>query len=608
VFAAALFFLWPVRGDDCLNLIFSDLCKEYNGKNVFENISGEINGIERIGLVGANGVGKTTLARILAGLETVYEGKVECWPNNAKIMYIEQNPVYHKNITVYQFVFEAASLNYDGDADIDIVVKKALNDADLGAETWEQRASSLSGGEKTRLLLCRAVVGHYDLLILDEPTNHLDMTGCEWLEDLVRRIDKPMLVISHDRAFLDSVADKIWELTPGGLKAYKGNYSAYKAQKEADERSAAREYHKHQAKIAHLKSVIAERRGWYNNAHKSAGQNDFYRSKAKKHAKVIKAKEKELIRVEAEGVERPQNMPTPAFEVINKNIAGIRFPPVLIRGKDLHKAYGSRTVFSGASFTIKRRDRIAVIGQNGAGKTTLLKVMTGIDTDYRGTVSISPAVRVGYFAQELDNLKNDATILDEALTEGATVADARLLLACLLFRGDDVYKRIANLSMGEKGRVAFAKLILSGANLLVLDEPTNYMDIESREKIEDVLEDFDGCIVIVSHDRYLVQRLADRIFLIEDQRLHCYEGDYNYFVKKRTEQRAEKEIGAEYRRLTDDISRLECELAFLGGQLNIVADDQEKEILNRRFIETARELNRNKERLINLKATIGVND
>ena len=220
---------------------------------------------------------------------------------------------------------------------------------------WRQRAQSLSGGEKTKLLLCSALLKDYDLLILDEPTNHLDMESCAWLEEFAARQSKPMLIISHDRYFLDNTANRIWELTPQGLKVYEGNYSAYRDQKEIEQRSVTREYQKQQARIQHLKQVIYERKGWYESAHKSAGQNDFYRSKAKKHAGVLKAKERELARIEAERIDKPRKEVSPAFEVINKGVSGQKLPPYLVKGKGITKAFGQKVLFEDAAFNIKRR-------------------------------------------------------------------------------------------------------------------------------------------------------------------------------------------------------------------------------------------------------------
>jgi len=580
-----------------MSLRFQGLCKSYQGKTVFENISGSINDKDKIGLIGINGIGKTTLARILAGEETADQGEVMLSPADSKILYIEQYPVFDDNISVYDELFRLAISDSSSNIyDVETKVKMTLNKVGLDQLKWGQRAASLSGGEKTKLALCKGMVSSYDLLILDEPTNHLDLKSYDWLEEFVRSLDKPILVISHDRYFLDNVVNKIWELSAKGIKVYPGNYSDYKVQKENELKTVTREYEKQQMEIRHLKEVINERKNWYENAHKAAGTHDFYRSKAKKHANVFKAKRKQLERIEKAAISKPEKITAPGFQVINKNIIGTKLPRFLVRGKNLSKSYGEKKILRGVSFDIRRGDKIAVIGDNGVGKTTFLKTICGLES-YSGTININPSVKIGYFAQELDSLHHDASVLEDVLSVGATVDDARSILAALLFRGDDVYKKIADLSMGEKGRVVFAKLILSGANLLVLDEPTNYMDIPSKEKIEDVLDEYMGSIIFVSHDRYFIKRLANRVFVIDNQNLYCYDGDYEYYLAKCKEQKMNEKIGVKYKDIAESISRLECELAFLGGRLNEVVDEEEKEALSKKFLEVAKELNKQKERL-----------
>lgn len=578
-----------------MSLRFQGLCKSYQGKMVFENISGSINGKDKIGLIGINGIGKTTLARILAGEELYDQGEIKLSPADSTILYIEQHPVFDINISVYDELFRlAVSDSSSKITDIETKVKMTLNKVSLDQQKWGQRAASLSGGEKTKLALCKAMVSSYDLLILDEPTNHLDLKSYDWLEEFMHSLEQPILVISHDRYFLDNVVNKIWELTAKGIKVYPGNYSDYKVQKENELKTIAREYEKQQMEIRHLREVINERKNWYQGAHKAAGTNDFYRSKAKKHASVFKAKRKQLERIERDEISKPEKPTAPGFQVINKNIIGTKFPRFLVRGKNLSKSFDEKVILRGVSFDIRRSDKIAVIGDNGAGKTTFLKTICGLEK-YSGTVSINPSVKIGYFAQELDSLHHDVSVLDDVLSVGAAVDDAMSILAALLFRGDDVYKKIANLSMGEKGRVVFAKLILSGANLLVLDEPTNYMDIPSKEKIEDVLDEFMGSIIFISHDRYFIKRLANRVFVIDNQNLYCYDGDFEYYLTKCREQKRKEEIGAEYNDLAENISRLECELAFLGGKLNEVLDEEEKELLSKKYLAVAKELNKHKE-------------
>lgn len=580
-----------------MNINFTQLSKSYKEKTVFEKITGQISEGDKVGLVGVNGVGKTTLAKLLAGLEEKDSGTISYSPSFMRVLYIEQYPVFDENLTVYDEAFKVASYSHGSRPDIETIVEKNLVKVGLEDDKWGQKAMSLSGGEKTKLTLFKACVSEFDFLILDEPTNHLDTGSLEWLEEFVLKIDKPILVISHDRFFLDKVANKIWELTSWELKAYEGNYSSYKVQRGIEIKGLTKEYNKQQMKISQLKQEINDRKNWYNSAHKAAGTNDFYRSKAKKHAKVLKAKQRQLERIEKEKIDKPEKPVSPAFEIINKNIADRKLPKFLVQGKNLCKRFDNRQIFQDVSFNIRRQDKIALIGENGVGKTTLLKIICGLDEDFSGKLEISPSVKIGYFAQELDNLNSEATILDDVLIEGYTVEETRLLLASLLFRGDDVFKKIGNLSMGERGRVTFAKLILSGANLLVLDESTNYMDIISKEKIEEVLEEFSGSIIFVSHDRYFVRRLANKIFTIEDRKLHCFEGDYEYYLTKRKHQEKNKEIGADYRTISENIKRLELELAFLSGKLDKTMDEEEKEKLNEKFLAVARELNKNRELL-----------
>ncbi|MGI6097234.1 MAG: ribosomal protection-like ABC-F family protein [Dethiobacteria bacterium] len=583
-----------------MNLYFNNICKSYGGKMVLENISGAINAGKKIGLVGRNGVGKTTLARILAGQETCDRGQIKLAPAEGKVFYLDQQPKYAEKDTVYATILWAVKSNDRVMEDIkaEAKVKKVLNMLGIEQKKWGQEANNLSGGEKTKLALCQLIVSYFDLLLLDEPTNHLDLKNCEWLEVFLADLAKPMIVISHDRFFLNQLVNEIWELTPCELKVYKGNYSAYKRQKEIEERNLFKEYDKQQTRIRQLKQVISERKNWYQSAHTAAGKNDFYRSKAKKHASILKAKKKELERIEKEKIPKPSKLPAPAFQLINKHVLGDKVPPYLVRAENINKSFASRVLFQDISFCIKRGEKIVLLGENGIGKTTLLKIIAGFEDDYSGKVSISSAVKSGYFAQEMDCLDYEATVLDEVLTVGAGIEEARLLLASLLFRGDEVFKKIDNLSMGEKGRVAFVKLILSGANLLILDEPTNYMDIESKEKMEEVLMDYKGSVLFVSHDRYFVRRLANKVWEIVDGRLHTYEGNYEYYLSKRRKENIIQEnehvnnqSGIGVQELAETITRLECELAFLGGKLDQTKDEKEKEKLQERFLRLARELN-----------------
>jgi len=584
-----------------MNLYFENLCKTYDGKTVFDNISGRIDEGDKIGIIGANGVGKTTLIRLILGIEEADKGRIQYPSLPLKTLYIEQSPMFSKDISVYEAVYNALMGSGVEVDEADMKVQKALGILGFPKEIWNQKAVNLSGGEKTKLLLCKMIVSDFDFLILDEPTNHLDMKTCQWLEEYLSSLKKTILVVSHDRYFLDKVVNRIWELSADRLEAYEGNYTDYKVQKEDEIKNIIKEYNKQQREIQNLKKVISERKNWYASAHKSAGQNDFLRAKAKKHASIFKAMERKLEKLEASRIDKPREAVSPAFDIINKNNTLEKLPPYLVKAQGITKYFNNRLIFKNISFNIRRGDKIALIGPNGTGKTTLLRIINNIDNEYEGDLTINPSIRVGYLDQELNNLDNKKTILENIMSQEISIGEARLLLACLLFRGDDVYKKVDNLSMGEKGRVAFAKLILSGANLLILDEPTNYMDILSKEKIEEVLQDFAGAVIFVSHDRYFIKRIANRIFRLEDKKLKCYDGDYNYYISKDRQENFHSEFSMDYNRINNEINRLENELAFLSGKLAQELEEEEKQVLDRRFIEIARQLNEYKDIIKNRK-------
>jgi len=556
---------------------FQGLTKSFTDKTIFRNLSGIITKGDRIGLVGANGAGKTTLAKIIAGIERADEGQIVLQPVWGKIAYAEQLEEFQAGCTVFAEVQAEAGTSPER-------VYLVLEKMGLPQGLWQREARRLSGGEKTKLSLCKVMVQEFDLLILDEPTNHLDLDSLGVLEEYLLSLNKPQLVISHDRFFLDRIATCIWELTTSGLKSYPGNYTAYRQQKAIELKEQNREYEKQQRRIAELKEEIHRRSSWYNGAHKAAGQNDFYRSKAKKHAQRSKAKKRELARLEANKIRKPQREVSPAFEIINKQLLNLRLPKFLIKAKSLSKSYGDQNVFQNLSFDLCRGDKVALIGPNGSGKTTFLKIIAGQES-YDGTIEISPQVRIGYFSQELTDLDPNRTILEE-VAASCDLGEARLLLACLLFRGDAVEKKIASLSMGEKARVAFAKLVLSGANLLLLDEPTNYLDINSREKMEEVLADFQGSLLFVSHDRYFIDKLAQKIAVLANSTLEVFPGNYSDYLARQKEQ-----VEESCRDLEAEINLLECRLAFLGGRL-ATCTEEEKEQLDEEYRFTLAKLQR----------------
>ncbi|WP_231702838.1 ribosomal protection-like ABC-F family protein [Desulfocucumis palustris] len=568
-------------------MIFEGLYKSYHDKMVFANISGIISAGEKIGFIGSNGIGKTTLSRILAGMEPPDKGSIECIPHNALIVYLQQYPNFSPGASVYEELYETVSNNLNGYEPIDTIVKKSLQQIEIHESLWDQKATSLSGGEKTKLMLCKVLTQDFDLLILDEPTNHLDIDSAASLEKIIKRIKQSVLVISHNRYLLDRVADRIWELTATGLNTYKGNYSAYKLQKENELKHIAREYEKQQSRIKQLNQAIRRRRNWLASAQK----NSDYKNAAKTQASAIKAKGKELARLLNNKIEKPRQFPVPAFDLINEFPAqSNKLSPVIIRANQLYKAYGGNVVLQDLFFTIGRNEKVALMGENGAGKTTLLKILCGLDQDFQGQLSFDPTLKIGYFSQGFEELNADKNILDYVMTSNKSIEDIRTLLACLLFRKNDVFKKIKGLSMGEKSRVAFARLILSGANFLVLDEPTNYLDITAKEKIEDVMEQYAGGILFVSHDIYFVQRIATKILLLEHGSLKCYEGNYDYYLRKKKIECTLNNDQLDFIIIRNRILQLECDLAFIGGKLNDRLSEEEKKSLNEEYIRKSQEL------------------
>lgn len=574
-----------------MNIIIENISKDYSGKIVFENISAKLDSGDKIGLIGANGIGKTTLAKIIAGYEDASCGKINYIPRKEDIIYLSQNFLEDNiNSICGKKVSKCAGENF-------IEYKKLLNSIGISEDKWEQSVDTLSGGEKTKVLLSMALTKTAELFILDEPTNHLDVDGIRFLENIINKMHKTMIIISHDRYFLDKTVSKIWEMNTDKLAEYAGNYTDYKLQKEIELKNNITEYEKQQDKIAQLKKVINDRKQWFLKAHNAAGINDFYRAKSKKQINVMHAKEKQLERIENNKVEKPKEESSPCFDVINKGIIDMKLPKYIIQVKNLSKSYGKKQVLKDVSFDVKRGDKIGIVGRNGCGKTTLLNILNGCDTDYSGSVSITPKIRMAYFSQQLENIDGEKDILENVLTDDTSKTEARILLSELLFTGDDVFKKVKVLSMGEKCRVVMAKIILSHANLLILDEPTNYMDIQSKEQIEKILKEYRGNVIVVSHDRYFINGIAGRIFEISGGKIKSYCGNYDAYVKAREEETKEDSVGENYKEIKDEIIKLECELSYVSGKLDEDLGGVERDEFDKQFMDISKKLRQCREKI-----------
>jgi len=510
--------------------------------NLFEKVSLDINSGDRIGLIGPNGCGKTTLLRIIIGEQKPVSGKRSLSRSNFQTGYLKQeiNTEYEGTLLEYTLAaFPRIQKLYSElkRLEKDLSNKNAATQYSLLQEEfnslrgWERKAEAekaltglgfskdeigldfnkLSSGQKTRADLARILLLQPDFIILDEPTNHLDLSGLEWLEKYLSDFKGTLLVISHDRAFLDKTAEKIWELRRGELKEYKGSYSFYYEQKKKELERKWKEYEYKRKKVKKLKQEAQRKKVWAKRKEKerigAGGAKGYITAVSAKLAKRAKAAEKRAEKIEK--VEKPFeekriSLDFPDFEISGDYVLSVT---------DLSKSYGSKKLFEELNFSILRGKNLAITGPNGCGKTTLLKIISGEVQADKGEVILGHKVKIGYFDQERTGLSEDKTILIEA-SESDISGDqvwVRNVLGALMLRKDFVYKKIKDLSEGEKGKVIIAKLLLSGANFLILDEPTNHLDIDAREALENALKDYPGSILFVTHDRYLIKKLAEEV-------------------------------------------------------------------------------------------------
>ncbi len=526
------------------------LRKEWEGQVIFQDVDIELKMGEHLAVFGRNGCGKTTLLNGLLGKINFDGGNIQCFVPRDEWGYLEQKPV--STLTVKEFVQSGSDERYQlklqldklqsrlkesdshvllekyGDLqdrfmqingyELETDAEKCLREVELHDRTWNLPFECLSGGQKTRAQLAKILLKKPSCIFMDEPTNYLDRETMEWLENWFLHFKGAVLFVSHDRYFLDRTAQAIIELNPDGCNRYSGGYTVYREQKEIERKTRETLFKKQEQKRKELLESIRRYQQWFQQAHKAAGQNDFARAKAKKNVSRLHAKEKELERLEKESVDRPAD-----GRQLNMRLDSAGFSArTLLRMEEVSFAYDDTApLFQDLTFSVNRGDRIAVVGPNGSGKSTLLKLMLGQLPPSSGRIMKNPQTKAGYFAQELENLQQEQSILDSFLSiPGMTQSEARTLLGSFLFSRDDVFKKIGQLSMGEKCRIAFLKLYFSQANLLVLDEPTNFLDVETREIMEDVLSSYAGALVVVSHDRYLLQKISNRVIELDGKGIH----------------------------------------------------------------------------------------
>jgi ATP-binding cassette subfamily F protein 3 len=570
----------------------------YGAFDLFKGISLTIANDAKIGLIGPNGVGKSTIMMILAGLRIPTTGQVSM-AKNRKIGYLRQeaveafgdceNSVYHEMLAVFEHLhqrqaqlheleIQMADSNGNLDAllaeygrlqeafeltggyDFEVRIQQTLEGLGLGKDAWHMPLNHLSGGQKTRALLARLLLEKPDLLMLDEPTNHLDLDAVEWLENTLNNWPGAVLIVSHDRYFLDNVVNTIWEMSPAGIESYSGTYSNYLLQRQERWEYQERVFKEEKARL--LKDVDFIQRNWV---------------RASTHARalgLLKKVSRELAIIEQFGLmslrsgkkwseyglraDRPLEVIEAIRGVNAINIPTNRPPKIrpqfrhfnnsgnyVLRVQEAEIGYPGNSLFTARDVELKRGDCAVLMGPNGSGKTTFLKVLLGELEPLRGEVQPGAGLQVGYFAQAQEQLKGTHSVLEEFQRhKDMDEESARRHLAAYLFRGEDVFKPIDGLSGGERARLVMALLALEGANFLVLDEPTNHLDIPAREALQEVLEEYNGTILLVSHDRYLINRLATRVWEIKDKQLITFNGNYREYILRQTTMRYGNQNGS----------------------------------------------------------------
>lgn len=519
------------------------LSKAFGSETIFKNVTFTVAEGQRVGLVGRNGAGKSTLLRCVMGTLEADSGSVSV-TDQATIGYVQQSidfgaPTLREVVEtawedVRRIEHELEDLTKRmgrtsdpalleryakledrferlGGYAYETMTRRIMIGLGFTEADWDRAANDFSGGQKTRINLARALVRRPDFLLLDEPTNHLDIAMTEWLEDFLRSYRGGILLVSHDRYFLDAVTTDILDLEQHQVTSYRGNYSAFSKKKSARFYADLRAYEKQQEEIAQTEAYIRK-----------------YKAGIK--AKQARGRQSQLNRLER--LQKPVTETTLAFSFRPATGTAERVLDV----QELAAAYGDRTIFKDISFLLRRGDTVGIIGPNGIGKSTLLSVITGEKTPAHGTVTFGNRVALGYYSQEHTNLHPNRTVLEEVMQEyGCGEDDARHILGGFLFRGDDVYRLVGQLSGGEQARLALLLLLLEEPNVLILDEPTNHLDIPTREMIEDALLEFGGTYLVVSHDRYLLDRLVQRTLSFEDGTFREYLGNYSYWKEKRKE-------------------------------------------------------------------------
>lgn len=581
-----------------------NLTLSFGGNTLFSNVSFDVYEKDKVGFVGANGVGKTSLFKIITSEYSADSGA--CFiGKNVKIGYMEQHTcsenktVYDELISVYDDLikmekeleniahqltltptdeliarqdFLTNEFHLNGGLTYKSMVRSSLIGLGFTEDDFNMQTSKLSGGQRSKLILAKLLLSKSDLLLLDEPTNHLDISAVEWLEGFLLNFSGAFIVVSHDRYFLDKITTKTIELENNKIRSYKGNYSEFLVKKEAEQKAVLEKYEQDMKEIERLEGIIAQQRQWNRE----------------KNIKTAESKEKVIERIKAQMVIPDAKVQKINFDFTPKCVSG----EDVLDAYDLSKSFGDKKIFENVSFQIKKGQRVFLLGDNGCGKTTLLKILTGDYYPNDGKFKFGANLFTGYFDQVQAKLDLNKTALEEVWSAFPAMTETTLrnALASFLFKGDDVYKVLNKCSGGERARIALLKLMLGKFNFLLLDEPTNHLDAFSREELENTLLNYTGTMLIVSHDRYFINKLATKIIELTPNGVNEYSGNYDDYIEhkfvaeeevkkekpvKVNDYKLKKEKASQLRKLKTRLSKIEDEIeereesvAFLEEKLN----------------------------------------
>lgn len=535
---------------ECKNIF-----KEYGDKTVLNNINLKFDSKERVGIVGNNGCGKTTLANIINNEEEVTKGKVDYYLNNMKIGYMKQS-----------------------------------------IEN-EEIKSTLSGGEKTKKKLTKILFGNYDVLLLDEPTNHLDYEGLKWLINELKKFKGLVIIISHDRYFLDMTVNKIIEIEDGNAKEYNGNYTDYRNKKKIEFENSLHQYYEQEKTKERINGQIEELKGWSSKAHREArkkavasgnkkGGKEYNRAKAKKMDIAIKSRIKRLEKIDVEGIDKPKEEKCVYFQLNNADKIG----SVVLNAEDLSKSFDNKVLFNKSSFYIKQGEKIGIYGNNGCGKSTLLKCILK-QCSYDGELYMSEKRNVGYISQDVEGLNVDKTIMELFYwNDRKEQGNLRTKLNLIGFDSGSLNKKVSELSLGERMKLKILIMIQNQCDVLILDEPTNHIDLHVREQLENILEEYNGTIILVTHDRYMLQKICNKLLVFDNKYIKRYEYGFQEYlnhkevisnIKKSDIKNDFKNKEAEEMIIDNRIAAIISELSFCkaGTEKYIQLDNEYKELL-----------------------------